>query len=385
MDAVTMADQVQTPLATARRVACKIGSALLVDQETGQLREDWLRGLANDIAHLRERGQDVILISSGAIALGRRVLNLASGTLSLEQAQAAAAVGQTRLIRAWEEALSSHGLLAAQVLLTLDDTQDRRRYLNGRSTLASLMSMGAIPVVNENDTVATDEIRYGDNDRLAARVALMAGADVLVLLSDVDGLYTSDPRVDPSARHLPAISEITPEIEAMAGDAGTEVGSGGMRTKILAAKTALSGGCALAVTLGSCPRPLTAVVNGARATWFVPSTGPRAARKQWIAGMKPVGTVVIDDGAARALRSGRSLLPAGVREIIGTFERGDPVAIVTDSDAAIGAALVGYSATEACAIVGARSDAIAEILGYPRRAAMAHRDDMVLWDHDGGM
>lgn len=374
----------EMPLSTARRVACKVGSALLVDQETGRLRTDWLHGLVADIADLRRRGKDVVLISSGAIALGRRVLGFARGPLSLEQAQAAAAVGQTRLIRAWEEALSAHDIVAAQVLLTLEDTQNRRRYLNGRSTLAALLAMRAIPVVNENDTVATDEIRYGDNDRLAARVALMAGADALVLLSDVDGLYTADPRSDPAAVHLPRIAEITPEIEAMAGDTGTEAGSGGMRTKLLAAQTAMSGGCAVAVTIGAGDRPLSALEAGARATWFIPSKGPRAARKQWIAGMKPLGRLVIDDGAAQALHGGRSLLPAGVRGVEGQFERGDPVAIVTDAGAAVGAALVGYAAKDAQAIAGARSDQIAGILGHPGRAAMAHRDDMVLWDREGG-
>ncbi len=384
MDAVMPIFAAKIPLRNARRVACKVGSALLVDQETGRLRQDWLIGLVSDIAELRRRGQDVILISSGAIALGRRVLDLGDGALSLEQAQAAAAVGQTRLIRAWEEALSAQGLHAAQVLLTLEDTQNRRRYLNGRSTLASLLAMGAVPVVNENDTVATDEIRYGDNDRLAARVALMAGADVLVLLSDVDGLYTADPRHDAKAEHVAEIREITPEIEAMAGEAGTIAGSGGMRTKLLAAKTAMSGGCALAVTLGTVPRPLLGLERGAPATWFLPATGPRAARKQWIAGMKPMGTIVIDDGAMRALRTGRSLLPAGVRRVDGRFQRGDPVAIVTETGAEIGAALVGYSAEEAQTVLGVHSEKIAEILGYPRRAAMAHRDDMVLWDHDGG-
>jgi glutamate 5-kinase len=384
MDALTSDTALRTPLGKARRVACKVGSALLVDQETGKLRQEWLRGLVADIAELRRRGQDVILISSGAIALGRRVLDLGPGLLSLDQAQGAAAVGQTRLIRAWEEALSAEGLLAAQVLLTLEDTQNRRRYLNGRSTLAALLTMGAVPVVNENDTVATDEIRYGDNDRLAARVALMAGADALVLLSDVDGLYTADPRVDQTARHLPEITEITPEVEAMGGDAGSAAGSGGMRTKLLAAKTALSGGCALAVTLGKAARPLQALAQGARATWFLPSKGPRAARKTWIAGMKPAGTIVIDDGAARALRSGRSLLPAGVCRIDGAFERGDPVTIVTKDGVALGAALVGYAANEARMVLGAHSDEIAEILGYPRRAAMAHRDDLVLWGHEGG-
>ena len=321
----------------------------------------------------------MLVVSSGAIALGRQVLRLASGALPLESAQAAAAVGQTRLVRAWEEAFAEHGVTTAQVLLTLEDTQQRRRYLNGRATLAALLSLGTVPVINENDTVATDEIRYGDNDRLAARVALMAGADLLVLLSDVDGLYTADPRIDPAARHLSEITEITPEIEAMASGAGTATARGGMRTKLMAAKTAVQGGCTMAVTLGEVLRPLSALEHGARATWFLPPAGPAAARKQWIAGMKPMGSLVIDAGAAAALRRGKSLLPAGVRAVEGAFQRGDPVAIVDAERRGVGAALAGYNADEARAIAGLRSNRIAEVLGYPGRAAMAHRDDMVIW------
>jgi glutamate 5-kinase len=366
-------------LAAARKVVVKVGSALLVDEATGDLRADWMAGLALDLKALRATSQGVVLVSSGAIALGRRVLDLAPGSLSLEQAQAAAAVGQTRLVRAWEDALSRHDLVTAQVLLTLEDTQNRRRYLNGRATLASLLNMGAIPIVNENDTVATDEIRYGDNDRLAARVALMAGADMLVLLSDIDGLYTADPRSDAKGEHLAEVKEITPAVEAMAGGAASDLSKGGMRTKILAAKTALQGGCAMAVTLGDVDRPLTRLQDGARVTWFLPATGARAARKQWIAGMKPQGRVVIDNGAVRALGDGNSLLPAGVRGIEGYFVRGDPVAIVTESGDSVGAALVGYSSEDAARIAGLRSDRIAEVLGHPGRAAMIHRDDLVLW------
>jgi glutamate 5-kinase len=365
-------------LVSARRVVVKVGSALLVEPATGRFRADWVAGLAEDLARLRARGQEALVVSSGAIALGRQVLGL-PGALSLEAAQAAAAVGQTRLVRAWEVALAEHGITAAQVLLTLEDTQKRRRYLNGRATLASLLAFGALPVINENDTVATDEIRYGDNDRLAARVALMAGADALVLLSDVDGLYTADPRADPAARHLPEVAEITPEIEAMASGAGTGLARGGMRTKLLAAKTAMHGGCAMAITRGDVLRPLAALEAGAPATWFLPVTGPAAARKQWIAGMKPVGQMVVDAGAAAALKRGKSLLPAGVRAVEGAFGRGDPVSIVDGEGRAIGAALAGYNAEEARALAGARSDRIAAILGYPGRAAMAHRDDMVIW------
>ena len=369
-------------LAHARRVVVKVGSALLVEPETGRFRADWLAGLAADLARLRGRGQEALVVSSGAIALGRQVLGLAgapSGALSLETAQAAAAVGQTRLVRAWETALAEHGITAAQVLLTLEDTQKRRRYLNGRATLGALLSLGALPVINENDTVATDEIRYGDNDRLAARVALMAGADALVLLSDVDGLYTADPRTAPEARHVPEVAAITPEVEAMAGGAGSGAARGGMRTKLLAAKTAMQGGCAMAIARGEVMRPLSAIEDGAPATWFLPVTGPAAARKQWIAGMKPVGRLVVDAGAAAALRRGKSLLPAGVRAIEGAFGRGDPVAIVIAGGEAIGAALAGYNADEARAIAGVRSGRIADILGYPGRSAMAHRDDMVIW------
>jgi glutamate 5-kinase len=366
-------------LTRARRLVVKIGSALLVEPTTGALHTGWLAGLAADLAECRAAGQQVVVVSSGAIALGRRALGLGEGSLRLEQAQAAAAVGQTRLVHAWEEALKPHGLMTAQVLMTLDDTQNRRRYLNGRATLETLLGLGVVPVVNENDTVATDEIRYGDNDRLAARVALMAGADVLVLLSDVDGLYTANPRQDSAATHLPEVTEITPEIEAMAGGAGTAGASGGMKTKILAAKTAMQGGCAMAVMKGDVERPLSALAAGARATWFRPQASPAAARKKWIAGMKPAGALIVDAGAVAALRRGKSLLPAGVRRIDGRFERGDPVTIVTATGETVGAALAGYSAGEARAIAGQKSDRIPGILGYPGRAALVHRDDMVIW------
>jgi glutamate 5-kinase len=366
-------------LERARAIVVKVGSALLVDPLTGSLRAAWLASLAADMADQRAQGRQVVVVSSGAIALGRRLLQLPEGPLPLEQAQAAAAVGQSRLIRAWEEALEPHGLRTAQVLVTLDDTQNRRRYLNGRATLKTLLGLGVVPVVNENDTVATDEIRYGDNDRLAARVALMAGADVLVLLSDVDGLYTANPRLDAGARHLAEVTEITPAIEAMAGDAGSAAARGGMRTKVLAAKTAMQGVCAIAVTRGDTEHPLRALTRGARATWFLPSATPAAARKQWIAGMKPMGSLVVDAGAVAALRSGKSLLPAGVRRVEGRFERGDPVAIVTEGGETVGAALAGYSAHEARAIAGQKSERIPDILGYPGRAALAHRDDMVIW------
>lgn len=369
-----------SPIANARRVVVKIGSALLVDAASGALRVEWLGGLVADVADLRARGAEVLLVSSGAIALGRRALGFPRGPLALEQSQAAAAVGQIQLARAYEEALRVHGIKAGQVLVTLDDSRDRRRYLNGRATLKTLMGLGVVPIVNENDTVATDEIRYGDNDRLAAQVASLAGADVLILLSDVDGLYTANPRVDASARLLPVVDDLTPEIEAMAGDVGSELSSGGMRTKLLAAKAAMKAGCAMAITRGDCDRPLRALADGAPCTWFTANGTPQTARKQWIAGMKPEGRLVVDAGAAAALRRGKSLLPAGVRAVEGIFDRGDPVAIVVEGGAALGIALIGYQADEAQMIAGLQSQEVEAALGHPGRTAMAHRDDMVLWD-----
>jgi glutamate 5-kinase len=383
-DAAWRADEGEgpSPLLSARRLVVKIGSALLVDAASGALRREWMAGVAEDLMAARARGVQVMAVSSGSVALGRRVLGLPRGPLPLEQAQAAAAVGQIRLAQGWQEALAPHGLIAAQVLLTLEDTRDRRRYLNGRATLKTLLDLGAVPIINENDTVATDEIRFGDNDRLAARVALMAEADVLVLLSDVDGLYTGDPRGDPTARHLPRIARITPQIEAMGAGAGTDAGTGGMRTKLLAAKTATRGGCAMAICLGDMHRPLRALENGGRASWFAAEQSPLSARKQWIAGMKPEGRLMVDAGAAQALRRGASLLPAGLRGVEGGFDRGDPVAVVDMAGVSIGAALVAYSAAEARAIAGRRSDAIDAILGYHGRSTLAHRDDMVVWEDE---
>lgn len=364
-------------LTDARCLVVKIGSALLVDRESGALKARWLQGLAADVAELAGRGVKVVLVSSGSIALGRAVLGLPAGTLSLEQSQAAAAVGQIRLARAYEEALAPHGLTTGQVLLTLEDTADRRRYLNSRATLGQLLGLGVVPIVNENDTVATDEIRFGDNDRLAAQIAVTVGADTLVLLSDVDGLYTGDPAADPDARHIEVVERITPQIEAMAGDAGTGLSKGGMKTKLMAAKTATAGGCAMAITLGSAERPLSALAAGARATWFLPQGDPRAARKRWIAAMKPRGAVTVDAGAARALAEGKSLLPAGVVAVAGRFGRGDPVDIL-GPEGALGRGLTRYTAQEAAAIAGKRSGEIEAVLGYPGRAALVHRDDMVL-------
>lgn len=362
----------------ASRLVVKIGSALLVDADSGALRADWLKGLAADVAQLKARGTDVLLVSSGSIALGRRALGLAQGVLRLEQSQAAAAVGQIRLARAYEEALAPHGLSAAQVLVTLEDSGDRRRYLNSRNTLATLLGYGVVPIVNENDTIATDEIRFGDNDRLAAQVAVTVGADQLVLLSDVDGLYTANPVTDPSARHLPVVTEITPEIVAMAGDPVSGLSKGGMKTKLMAAQVATRAGCAMAITEGDRERPLTALAGGARSTWFTAQEDPQAARKRWIAAMKQRGTVTLDAGAVRALGQGKSLLPAGVTAVEGRFGRGDPVAILAPDGARLGSGLIRYTADEAALIRGRRSSEIEQILGYPSRSALIHRDDMAL-------
>ena len=363
-------------LSDARRIVIKIGSALLV--EDGVLRAEWLATLASDVAALKDRGADVVLVSSGSIALGRGVLGLAHEDLPLEQSQAAAAVGQIRLARAYEQALGPLGLTTAQVLVTLEDSADRRRYLNSRATLEQLLTLDVVPIVNENDTVATDEIRYGDNDRLAAQMAVTIGADHLVLLSDVDGFYSANPKTDPDARHYPVIEQITGELEAMAGDAGTGLSKGGMKTKLMAAKTATGAGCAMTITEGSRLNPLTALENGARATLFTASTNPKAARKRWIASMKPQGVLRIDDGAVRALARGTSLLPAGVTHVEGTFGRGDPVEIHGPDGAQIGTGLARYNAAEAQKIKGLRSDQIEAALGNPGRAALIHRDDMTL-------
>ncbi len=360
----------------ARRLVVKIGSALLVGPQG--LRQGWLAALSQDVAEAKARGADVILVSSGSIALGRKVLGLADGALPLEQSQAAAAVGQIRLARAYEEALAPHGIVTGQVLVTLEDTEDRRRYLNSRATMETLLGLGVVPIVNENDTVATDEIRYGDNDRLAAQIAVTAGADQLVLLSDVDGFYSANPKTDPAAVRFDVVEAITPEIEAMAGDPVSGMSKGGMKTKLMAAKTAVAGGCAMAIMEGSAERPLTALAQGAARTWFVPDANPQLARKRWIAAMKPRGEITVDAGAAAALQAGKSLLPAGVRAVKGGFGRGEPVAILGPGGEVLGKGLVRYTAAEARAIAGHRSGEIEAILGYPGRAALVHRDDMVL-------
>ncbi|MBS9716252.1 glutamate 5-kinase [Pseudohalocynthiibacter aestuariivivens] len=365
-------------VSTAKRLVIKIGSALLVDRETGMLKTDWLVALAKDVAAAKARGTDVILVSSGSIALGRGVLKLKKGALALEQSQAAAAVGQIRLARAYEEALQPHGITTAQVLVTLEDSTNRRRYLNSRATFEQLLSLGVVPIVNENDTVATDEIRYGDNDRLAAQVAVTVGADQLVLLSDVDGLYTANPATDPDATRFDVVEHITPEIEVMAGDAVSETSKGGMKTKLLAAKTAVGAGCALVIAEGFGLRPIQALIDGAPCTWFLAETDPQAARKRWIAAMKPKGEVTVDAGAASALSRGKSLLPAGVTGVRGDFGRGDPVAILGQGGETLGKGLSRYTGAEAQAISGRQSADIEAILGYSGRAALIHRDDMVL-------
>jgi len=362
---------------SAKRLVVKIGSALLVDRVSG-LRVDWLHALALDVVAAKARGADVVIVSSGSIALGRKVLGLPDGPLPLEQSQAAAAVGQIRLARAYEGALAPHGIVTAQVLVTLEDTTDRRRYLNSRATMQTLLGLGVVPIVNENDTVATDEIRFGDNDRLAAQIAVTVGADQLILLSDVDGFYSANPKEDARAVRFDLVEAITPAIEAMAGDPMSGMSKGGMKTKLMAAKTAVAGGCAMAIMEGSVLRPLQALAEGAHRTWFVAQADPQVARKRWIGAMKPRGEVRLDAGAVVAMRAGKSLLPAGVVSVTGAFGRGDPVGIVSPEGDMLGKGLVRYTAEEARLIAGHRSGDIEAILGYAGRAALIHRDDMVI-------
>ena len=369
-------------LADARRIVVKVGSALVVGEDGPD--RAWLAAFCADLARVRKRGQQLLVVSSGAVALGRRRLSLPRGRkLTLPEKQAAAAAGQSALMHAWEEALEPHGLAAAQILLTRDDTEVRRRWLNARATVETLLQLGLVPVVNENDTVVTEEIRYGDNDRLAARVAQMIGADVLVLLSDVDGLYTADPRSNPDAQHLPRIGRLTPEIEAMAGGANavTGVGTGGMATKIAAARIASAAGCATVITLGHRPSPLWAVEHGERATVIEPSTTPAAAYKAWIAGsLAPAGVLSIDAGAAAALRRGKSLLAAGVRGVDGGFDKGDAVVVNDEAGREIGRGIVRYDAADAARICGLKSDAIEAVIGYTE-GPMVHADDLALAAH----
>ncbi|MBX3527498.1 MAG: glutamate 5-kinase [Rhodoblastus sp.] len=370
----------RTPkLSAFRRIVVKVGSSLLVDSKAGGLKKAWLDALVADLALHHKRGADILVVSSGSIALGRSVLGLPKGALKLEDSQAAAAVGQIALARTWAEALGSHGITAGQILVTLWDTEERRRYLNARATIERLLDMRAAPVINENDTVATSEIRYGDNDRLAARVAAMASADCLVLLSDVDGLYTAPPATDPNAKLLPVVPRVTAEIEAMAGGAASELSRGGMRTKVEAAKIATTAGVHMAIADGRVEHPLRRIAEGGPCTWFLTPSNPVTSRKKWIAGsLEPKGVVRIDSGAAKALVSGKSLLPAGVTGIEGGFARGDCVLIRNPEGGEIGRGLIAYDAGEAAQIMGRSSRDIEKILGYSGRAAMIHRDDMAL-------
>jgi glutamate 5-kinase len=368
-------------LGAARRVVVKIGSSLLIDAATRQPTRDWLAAVASDLAALKAEGREVIVVSSGSIALGRGRLPALGARL--EDKQAAASVGQSLLMAAWSGALDPHGLIAGQVLLTRDDTERRRRWLNARATVEALLTHGVIPIVNENDTVATEEIRYGDNDRLAARTAQLARADLLVLLSDVDGLYTADPRRDPNAAHLPLIETLSPDILAMGGGANADagVGTGGMATKLAAAQIARSAGCATIIASGQTLSPLNAIRDGARATLIAAPDGPMAAYKQWIAGsLSPTGTLTLDAGAVTALKAGKSLLPAGVTAVSGGFEKGDCVRLIDPNGRAVGVGLAAYAADEAARLCGRRSDEIETLLGYRGASVLIHRDDMVLED-----
>ena len=374
-----MSKSPQTPaLATFRRIVVKVGSSLLVDAAAGSLKHEWLASLAADIAALHAQDRDLIVVSSGAIALGRAVLKLAAGPLKLEEAQAAAAVGQIALARAWSEALGAHAVTTGQVLVTLQDTEERRRYLNARSTIAKLLDWRSVPVINENDTVATNEIRYGDNDRLAARVATMMSADLLVLLSDVDGLYDRPPSQD-GAQRVPVVQRISPEIEAMAGASESATARGGMFTKIEAGKIATTAGTHMIIADGHVAHPLKAIADGAACTWFLTPANPVTARKKWIAGsLEPRGALVIDAGAVRALRSGKSLLPAGVTKVEGAFGRGDAVVVRGPDGAEIGRGLIAFDADDADKIKGRSSADIPAIVGFTGRSEMIHRDDLVL-------
>ncbi|WP_319798033.1 glutamate 5-kinase [Nitrobacter sp.] len=367
-----------------RRIVVKVGSSLLIDSDAGEVRAAWLTALAADIAGLHGEGRDVLIVSSGSIALGRSRLKLPRGTLKLEESQAAAAVGQIALARIWSKVLGDHGIGAGQVLVTLQDTEERRRYLNARSTIAKLLEWRAVPVINENDTVATNEIRYGDNDRLAARVASMASADLLILLSDIDGLYDAPPHLNPDAKLIPLVKRVTADIEAMAGSAASELSRGGMRTKIEAAKIATTSGTHMLIASGKIDHPLQAVMDGGRCTWFLTPANPVTARKRWIAGsLEPKGTLIIDAGAVAALRAGKSLLPAGVIRVDGQFARGDAVIVRGPNTHEIGRGLVAYDADDAEKIKGRSSSDAAQILGISGRAEMIHRDDLVVGGQRG--
>lgn len=368
-----------TALKDGTRIVIKIGSALLVDGETGTVHRRWLKSLAEDVSACLKRGQEVVIVTSGAIALGRRYLKLATKGLRLEEKQAAAACGNIRLAHAYQEALGEHDVSVAQILVTLEDSENRRRYINARNTIETLLKLKAVPLINENDTIATDEIRFGDNDRLAARVAAMISADTLVLFSDIDGLYTADPGKDPKAEFIPVIKELTPEIEAMGGASGSDVGSGGMTTKLAAAKIALAAGCRMVITKGGSDHPIKTLEAGAKSSWFLPSATPKKARKQWISGsLKPLGKVIVDDGALKALKAGKSLLPIGVQNVVGNFERGEAVSLETLSGKTIARGLMAYGSEDARKIMGRQSSDIENILGYQGKDVMIHRDDLVV-------
>ena len=363
----------------AKRLVVKIGSALLADEDSGKLHQAWLDALCDDVAAAHKRGQEVLIVTSGAIAIGRGPLGMTGRKLRLEEKQAAAATGQMRLTQAYQNSLDRHGITVAQVLITLDDTENRRRYINARNTLDTLLKLRAVPVINENDSVATAEIRFGDNDRLAARVAQMISADTCILLSDIDGLYTADPRTNPGATLVPEVRDVTPEVEAMAGVAVSGVGSGGMITKIVAAKICMSAGCRMAIAPGKPMRPLQALEDGGRSTWFIPTAEPRAARKRWIAGsVQTLGVIVVEDGAINALHSGKSLLPAGVVDVSGEFERGDAVEVRGQDGKVVGKGLSAYASPDMRAIKGRKSDEIETILGFRGRSEVIHRDDLVV-------
>ena len=364
-------------LLKAKRLVLKIGSSLLVDESTGRVKNTWLNALADDILAARERGQQIVIVTSGAGAIGRHVLGLPSGKLLLPQKQAAAAVGQIRLAHYYQEVLAERGLKVAQILLTLDDSEDRKRYLNARNTLNTLLELGVIPVINENDTVATSEIKVGDNDRLGARVAQMVSADALVIFSDVEGLYTANPRKDPAAELIPVVEKMTPEIEAMADGAGSSVGTGGMATKLMAARLCMEAGCDMAIALGSELHPLTRMEKTGKGTWFLADKSPVSARKAWIGGsIKPRGALVLDSGAVKALDKGKSLLPAGIKAVRGEFGRGDAVVLEDENGAFLGKGLVAYDSKDAALIAGRHSSEIESVLGYHGADEIIHRDDL---------
>ena len=367
-------------IAEAKRIVVKVGSVLLVDDNSGTLHNTWLNSLGKDVAALRDRGHEVILVSSGAIALGRRYLGLKTGELKLEEKQAAAAVGMVRLAQSYQETLNKFDLSVAQILLTLDDSENRRRYLNARSTIMTLLRVGVVPLINENDTIATDEIRFGDNDRLAARVASMVSADLLILLSNINGLYTADPAQDKTAKLVPTVTEITHEIEAMASNTVTSDSSGGMPTKLAAAKQCLGAGCRMIICEGRGMFPLKSLENGGDCTWFIPSGNPQTARKRWISGsLQSLGSVIVDDGAVAALERGRSLLPAGILRIEGTFQRGDAITIMKRDGSDFGRGLIAYSSEDATQIIGHKTGEIEDLLGYRGRDEMIHRDDLAIF------